>query len=144
MQITPVTKINFTEAVHVYRDSWRESHKDICSIKFLQCRDYETYLQNHLQGMYLLTDPEPVGIVRIFSGALSDLYIHPQKQGRGYGRILVSFATAHNATRLTVLSSNKQAIALYQKMGFSFTGNEKQLRHDLWELEMKLTEKNNG
>lgn len=145
MIITPVTEETFPQAVEIYRDAWKESHKDICSAAFLEERDYEAHVRSCLPGLFLLTDQEPVGIVRVHAGTLSNLYVHPVKQGQGYGKQLLAFAKEKQKTlRLTILSTNIRAIGMYQKQGFRFTGNDKQLRENLWEREMIVTERDNG
>ena len=137
MNITPVNKGNFAQAVQVYRASWQESHKDICSPEFVKNRDCAGYLRKRLKGLYLLTDGEPAGVIRVCDGALSTLYIHPDKQGRGYGRALLDFAlTIDPNLKLTVLSTNEKAAGMYLRHGFRYTGRQQMLREGLWEREM--------
>jgi len=140
MNITPVNKRNFSQAVQVYRASWQESHKDICSPEFVKNRDCADYLRKRLKGLYLLTDGEPAGVIRVHNGLLSTLYIHPEKQGRGYGRALLQFALELDPNlRLTVLSTNERASGMYLRHGFRYTGNQQLLRDGLWEREMIRT-----
>ena len=137
MKITPVTNGNFSQAARVYRASWRESHKDICTPEFVKNRDCDGYLRQRLNGLYLLTDGEPAGVIRVHEGALSTLYIHPAKQGRGYGRALLDFAlTLDPNLKLTVLSTNEKAAGMYLRHGFRYTGRQWLLREGLWEREM--------
>lgn len=145
MIITPVTDKNFDQAVSVYRQAWTDSHVDICTPDFIRNRDYVGYLREKKQGLFLLTDREPVGIIRIYDHVLSDLYVHPHMQGMGYGKALLRIAIEQEQEiSLTVLSTNERAIGLYLRNGFQFTGNDTYLREGLWEREMKFTEKNNG
>ena len=98
-----------------------------------------------MAGLCLVSDPDPVGVFCLLDDKLSDLYIHPEHQGRRYGRGCVEFAQSkHKELRLTVLSNNKKAIRLYEKMGFRFTGRDVPLRDGLWEREMRYSEKDNG
>ena len=137
MNIIPVNKGNFSQAVQVYRASWQESHRDICSPEFVENRDCAGYLRKRLDGLYLLTDGEPAGVIRVYDGALSTLYIHPDKQGRGYGRALLNFAlTIDPNLKLTVLSSNEKAAGMYLRHGFRYTGKQWPRYEGLWEREM--------
>ena len=145
MNITRVDEETFAGALEVYTASWRESHKEICSPEFLRKRDCAGYLRGRMAGLYLVSDSGPVGVFRLTEAELSDLYIHPEYQGRGCGRACVKFAQSrYSELRLTVLSNHEKAIRLYEKMGFRFTGQDIPLREGLWEREMRYTEKDNG
>ena len=142
MKIEPVTIQTFTQAARVYALSWRDSHRTVCSSEFLERRDCEGYLRERTQGLYLIRDREPVGVFRLNDGFLSDLYIHPGYAGKGWGSACVAFAKGlYPRLRLTVLSSNENAIRFYEKNGFRFTGRDVLLRDGLWEREMEYTEK---
>jgi len=145
IRIEPITEQNFAQAVGVYTDAWRESHKEICTPEFLENRDYAGYLRKAIDGLYLISDEEPVGVFRLYGDLLSDLYIRPDRTGRGYGTTCIHYAMEQSRqVRLTVLSSNHRAIHLYQKLGFRFTGVDIPLKNQLWEREMIYTENHNG
>lgn len=145
MKIERVNEETFPQAAAVYEISWRESHRDICSPAFLERRDCAGYLRQRLDGLYMISDGEPVGVFCLRGGEIGDLYIHPDQAGKGYGTACMRFAMAGSRQlRLTVLSSNDNAVGLYKKLGFRFTGNDLQLRDDLWEREMIYTENENG
>lgn len=145
MKIEKVTEENFPAALAVYTGSWRDSHKGICTEEFLQRRDCAGYLRKRKDGLFLLTEGVPVGIVYCLNGELGDLYVLPEKQGRGYGTALLRFALSRGGVCiLTVMSSNHRAIRLYEHMGFRATGKRTLLREGLWELEMEYRERDNG
>ncbi|MBQ8236919.1 MAG: GNAT family N-acetyltransferase [Oscillospiraceae bacterium] len=140
-----VTDENFHQAAAVYPAAWRESHKNVCTPEFLVRRDCVGYLRRSMDGLYLIFDDGPVGVFRLNGEELSDIYVHPDRTGRGYGTACLRFAMDRNKRlRLTVLSTNERAIHLYLKMGFRFTGADTQLRDGLWEREMIYTENHNG
>lgn len=145
MKIQPVTEENFPAALAVYTASWKESHRELCSAEFLQRRDYSGYLRKRLDGLFLLTADVPAGIIRCLDGEIGQLYVLPDRQGQGFGTALLRFALSRGGDfTLTVLSSNRRAIRLYEKCGFRFTGQKTLLREGLWELEMQYREKDNG
>lgn len=143
VRILPVGQEGLPQAAWIYRESWRESHREVCSPAFLQSRDdsvcqaYLTRLLEEGKVLYWVWDPEPVGIVAVGSGQIDCLYVLPEAQGRGCGSQLLQFAMKQCPnSRLTVLSSNLRAIDLYERLGFRQIG-KKQLRPGLWELEMR-------
>ena len=137
MEIIRVSDLDFAMALEVYKKSWQESHREICSPEFLQRRDYAGYLQNKLGSLYLVFEGDPVGVLCLDGENFGDLYIHPSHQSKGYGTACVKYVMKQkNNLRLTVLSTNTEAIRLYQKIGFRFTGNDIPLREDLYEREM--------
>ena len=145
MKIELVNEENFQQAVVVYMTSWKESHRDVCTVDHLQNRDYSGYLAGKLGGLYLVEDDDAVGVFYLQDGHFGDLYIHPCHMGKGYGTACIRYAQKKSRElRLTVLSSNYRAIRLYEKLGFCFTGVDDLLREGLWEREMIYTEKCNG
>lgn len=142
MEIVIADKNNFDRALEAYTAAWRESHRNVCTPEFLERRDCEGYLQAKMDSLYVILDEEPVGIFCLKDGKIGDLYIHPSKQGRGYGTACLRFAVRKcPQLRLSVLSSNHNAIRLYENVGFRFTGRDIPLREGLWEREMRYTEK---
>lgn len=140
MKIEQVNEETFPQAAQIYTASWRESHAHVCTPEFLQSRDCAGYLRGRLGALYMLTDGAPVGVFSAQEGSFADMYIHPDQQGKGYGTACVRFAKAkYRNLRLIVLSTNKRAIHLYQKMGFRFTGNDRKVRSGLYEREMLYT-----
>ena len=86
--------------------------------------------------LYLLTGEEPVGVISMGDHEIGDLYVLPRAQERGYGTMLLRFAMEPcGSARLTVLSSNTRALAWYKRNGFAQTGQRRQLRDGLWEVE---------
>lgn len=145
MKIEPVTEKSLPQAVAVYTVSWKDSHRGICTPEFLKNRDYAGYLRRRMDGLYLISDGGPVGVFCLTEAEFGDLYIAPEKRGRGYGTACLRFAMEkRRRLRLRVLSSNDGAIRLYKTMGFRFTGQDIRLRADLWEREMIYTENDNG
>lgn len=146
--IVRIDETNLPLAARVHAVSWQDSHRGFCSEEFVLSHTperQERYLRSEItagkQLYLLLHDDTPVGIISIQDHLIENLYILPEWQRRGYGTTLLQFALSqcHGPATLWVLSNNTPALAFYQKHGFLFTGNRKQLRDDLFELEMVST-----
>ncbi|MBP3659798.1 MAG: GNAT family N-acetyltransferase, partial [Oscillospiraceae bacterium] len=148
--IVPVDERNIAAAGAVHAASWRESHS-FCTPEFVAARTAETqteYLRREMdagKALFLLLDPEPVGVVSVQEELIENLYVLPEKQGRGYGSALLEHAAARcpGAPRLWVLNINEKARRFYEARGFRETGARRELKNGLAELEMtrsRLTE----
>lgn len=126
MTIEEVTSETWRPLLAVYRESWRESHRHLCTPDYLERRDYNGFLRNEVEAgkkLYFLQDEGSVGMIALRGNEISDLYILPEWQNQGYGTALLRYVMAKCKTpRLTVLSCNEGAIRLYQRLGFGFTG----------------------
>ena len=146
--IVPITEENLLSAAAVHAETWRESHKSFCSPEFVAAHTTQRqveYLRGELakgKSLWLLLDPEPVGLVSLWGDLIENLYALPAKQRRGYGTRLLRFAMARcQKPTLWVLSNNQAAYGLYSKEGFILTGIEKPLSGTLCEREMVYQDK---
>ena len=71
---------------------------------------------------------------------IENLYVLPDQQRKGYGELLLKYAKeqCEGTPTLWILSNNDRARAFYLKNGFDFTGERKELKGGLAELEMKF------
>ncbi len=142
--IQPVTQAELMAAAAIHSESWKDSHREICSPEFLALHTPERqkeYLEAAMAKgaqLYMLIDEKPVGIVSVQGDLIENLYVLPHEQNKGYGTQLLTFALGQcaGAPRLWILSTNQGARQLYERNGFRPTGNI--LRHSggLYELEM--------
>ena len=95
-------------------DSWKESHKDICSAEFIEKHDLNymiNFLSEKIKNDYLIFisyDNDPEGIVAINPSdeEICLLYVSPEKQGKGVGTNLLDFALSKCVSPyITVLDS---------------------------------------
>lgn len=88
----------------------------------------------------MLIDHIPVGTVSVYGSLIENLYILPTEQRKGYGAILLQYVLkqCHDIPTLWILSNNNSANAFYKKYGFVESGKKKQLRNNLFELELIL------
>ena len=141
-----VTEQNIEIAAKIHSISWKESHKTFCSEEFVKAHTQERQKQYIEQEMadgkqfYILFDTEAKGIVSIKNNLIENLYVLPSEQRKGYGTKLLHFAEQKciDTPTLWILSNNDVAKSLYTKHGYLFTGNVKELKNELQELEMQL------
>jgi len=141
--ILPVTEENLSAAAVVHAISWQEAHRAFCSPAFVAAhtpqRQQEFLRQQRQKGcvLWLLYDPEPVGLVSVSGNLIEHLYVLPEKQRCGYGTQLLQFAVdqCRGTPTLWVLSNNT-AFDFYCKFGFVPTGTEKPLSDTLSEREL--------
>ena len=144
MHVEAVSEDNLVEAATVHAIAWRESHRTICSEAFIAEHTTErqmNYIRNAMdQGrrFFMMTDDVPVAVVSIEGSVIADLYVHPAYQRRGYGTKLLEFAMTkceENPT-LWVLNTNETALRLYERLGFVPSGQIKELKNNLFEIEL--------
>lgn len=144
MQIVPVDAQNLQDAACVHAESWRASHREICSAAFVEAHTTERQLrylqeeQSRGKALFLLLAPDPVGVVSVYQDVIENLYVLPDRQERGYGSRLLDYACSLcRKPKLWVLNSNTRARIFYENHGFQYTGREKRLSDILIELEME-------
>ncbi len=145
MMIELVTSANIRQAAEVHAISWQDSHRAICSAEFIALHTTQRQM-GYMQGLmdngadiYLLSDSgKAVGIVSVQGNVIADLYVLPTEQGKGYGTTLLRFAMERcdSTPTLWVLSSNRRAMNLYERLGFHATGECHILSEALSEIEM--------
>lgn len=99
------------------------------------------YIQGLLDAgkrFFLLRDNAAIAVVAVQESVISDLYVHPEQQRNGYGTLLLSHAIkqCEGIPTLWVLNINRDAKRLYERMGFAESGRIKQLKNNLFEIEM--------
>lgn len=146
MKVVKVDESNIAAAGAVHAESWRASH-GFCAPEFVEAHTAETQanylLDEILQGkdVYMLLDPDPVGVVSVSGDVIGNLYVLPELWGRGYGSALLKYALrrCQADAKLWVLSSNNRARHLYKHFGFWETGERKSLGSGLEEIEMRYS-----
>ena len=145
--IVSVDSSNIKEAAVIHSVAWKEALRSLCSPAFIETHTTERQqecLQRKLEcgsTIYMLIDGEPVGIITVTGSLIEDLYVLPDKQNRGYGTALLSFAIGmcSSGPTLWLLESNTNAARLYRRFGFKETGNINTSSR-LKEIEFKMNE----
>ena len=146
MKIVKITENNVRDAGKIHSESWKESHKSFCSEEFVARHTEEAqtdYIRSEIakgKDFYMLIDHIPVGIVSVYGNLIENLYVLPTEQRKGYGAMLLQYVLkqCNGMPSLWILSINDRANAFYKKYGFVESGKKKQLRNDLFELELIL------
>ena len=128
----------------VYWQTWREAYDDLLPAEFQEtmtldrCRFFsQKYPENTLIAM---DGKKVVGFISygnfrdetVQAGEIIALYVLKDYYGKGVSKQLMHAAFValdqFSEIYLWVLKENKRAIAFYQKMGFTFDGQEKILK----------------
>jgi ribosomal-protein-alanine N-acetyltransferase len=141
--IVPVDKTNLADAAAVHAAAWRDSHRAFCSPALIESHTAErqaAYLGRKADAgsrIFLLIDDVPVGVVSVTGNLIEDLYVLPERQGHGYGTKLLRYAASvcDGTPTLWILENNTGARRLYERSGFSETGNRKITPGGLDEIE---------
>lgn len=145
--IAAVDETNIAQAAAVHSVSWKESHRAFCSPGFVAEHTPERqreYLEGKMKAgsrVFLMTDDEgPAGIVTVTGSLIADLYVLPDRQGRGYGTELLRFAISRCAgdPTLWILRNNARAERMYRKAGFTETGRIRTGAAGIDEIEFRL------
>lgn len=119
---------------------------------FLDWHRDEAILPDLLAGeVFLLWDcGEAVGTVTLHGDEITRLYVPPERQGKGYGRVLLDFAeeTIGRAYGMIRLEASLPAAALYWKRGYRVADmlTEKQAGGDVlcWDVMEKIGDGEHG
>ena len=123
---------DFSAAGAVLSEAWQASH-GFCGPDFLARHTPEErmeYLEaGGRQGKRVFTianGSKALGLVSLCGSEIGDLYVLPEAQGLGYGRLLLDFAVrqAPGDPTLWLLENNTAAQRFYEDAGFTFTGRE--------------------
>ena len=147
-RIESVDAANLYQAAEIHAVSWRASHADLCTPDFIAAHTTERqreYLRKKLETgsrIFLLTDEIPVGLVAVTGNVIEDLYVLPDRQGRGCGTALLRFAIQQCAGMPTmwVLETNQRAARLYEREGFRPSGRVQRDNGPLAEIEYTRSE----
>ena len=125
----------------VHWQAWREAYDDLLPAAFQESMTLEkccSYGQKYPDNTLIATDGmKVVGFISygnfrdetIQAGEIIALYVSKDYYGKGVAQKLMKAALTaldhFSEIFLWVLKENKRAIAFYQKMGFTFDGQEK-------------------
>ena len=146
MEIVKITEINIGDAGKIHSESWKESHKGFCTDEFISRHTKEAqteYIRSEIvkgKDFYMFVANKPVGIVSLQNNLIENLYVLPTEQRKGYGTMLLQYVIqqCNDIPSLWILSNNERAYAFYRKYGFVESGKRKQLRNNLFEIELIL------
>ena len=125
------TEDQLNAAARIYSESWQHSHREICTPDFVtehtpQAMRQRLDADREAGWAFYLhsTAGKPDGIVGVChkTGEIGRLYVAPAAQEKGIGAKLLEFARKklpeYDHPFVTVLATNRGAIALYLRMGY--------------------------
>ena len=127
MKILRPTPQDYDELLTVWEASVRSTHHFLTeeNIQFYKSLVRNQYFQ--AVELYIIRNRE--GKIAAFMG-LSDeliemLFVHPDEQGKGYGRRLLEYATRRKQiNKVDVNEQNDKALGFYLRMGFRIIGRD--------------------
>ena len=146
VKIIPVDETNLLQAANIHSISWKESHRNFCSLDFIEMhstdrqRKYMINKMNNGSRFYMLVDEEPAGIVSVTNNLIEDFYVLPDMQNMGCGTKLLEYAIGQctDTPILWILENNKKAEKFYRRMGFKETGRKNLITDGLDEIEFTM------
>lgn len=147
--VTQSDQTGMMQAAVIHSESWKASHKNICSEAFLAIHTPQRqkhYLETEMEKgaqLFMLMHEKPVGIVTICGDLIENLYVLPSEQNKGYRTQLLAIAVEKCAgvPTLWVLNTNDRARHFYERRGFRPTGNVVRHGDSLYEAEFRLGQK---
>ena len=124
--IINVSPSNIEEAAEIYSISWIESHKDVCSERFLK-EHTPSYMKRKIEDAiengwkyYIYLSHLPTGIVSFRGNEISALYVLPNMERKGIGGELLSFVEnkIESSPFLWCRKENYKAMIFYLKRGY--------------------------
>jgi putative acetyltransferase len=125
LTIRPATPADFDDLFDIWLASVRVSHSFLSEseIQALAPLVREAALPNLELWVLQLADGKPVGFFGLDGTKLEALFIAPDHQGQGGGKMLVEFARKlKGPLTVDVNEQNPKAIAFYERNGFIRTG----------------------
>ena len=149
-EIRQATESDISVISQIHAQTWKSAYKGIVPQRFLDGLRADTWVPAFknwfelevFKVALLLEDADAVGCITYGASRDNDfphwaeivsLYVLPQVQGKGYGRLLMGTALSQFKTRrfnhcfLWVLKDNLKARSFYERMGFSQCGEESEV-----------------
>ena len=95
--VTQSDQTGMMQAAVIHSESWKASHKNICSAEFLAIHTPQRqkhYLETEMEKgaqLFMLMHEKPVGIVTIRGDLIENLYVLPSEQNAGEQAALSGF-----------------------------------------------------
>lgn len=105
----------------VWEASVRATHDFLTDAEVLRIKEYVPQALAGVAHLVVAADDagRPAAFMGVEDGRLEMLFLSPAARGRGLGRQLVDYGTAHYGIReVTVNEQNPQAVGFYEHLGF--------------------------
>lgn len=124
LKVIPFEEKYYDEYKKVYEDCFEEMRKALNSKPYRDCYSLESLMKVKENTFLLFGSSGIIGAVTCLKNEIDDLIVNQKYQKQGYGTKLMKFAISHmqkrgdRAINLHVTEWNKNAIKLYEKLGF--------------------------
>ncbi len=124
VSLIPYSSVYQEQYKTLYNESFHRMREELGIEPFDYIQD-DSYFASGMENVYLLLqDEEIIGSVAIKGDEIDDLFVNSKYRGKAYGRQIVLWAMdqmTEDHIRLHVADWNKQAISLYEDIGFEIT-----------------------
>lgn len=121
----------FQEYMKIYNECFYEMRKSLNIEPYNFLSDYEQIAEKSKDIYLFLNEREIVGSVACYGNEIDDLIVSKKFQNRGYGKQLLLWGMNiirqrnNESITLHVAKWNKNALVLYEKMGFVISSVER-------------------
>lgn len=119
--IQPMQPDDTPHLLKIWLDASLIAHAFIGEAKLLEQRDLVEHKYLPMAETWVAcSDEKPVGFISLLGNFVGGLFVHPDEQGSGVGRRLVTHAaTLKGELMLEVYTANSSAVSFYTAMGFA-------------------------
>jgi putative acetyltransferase len=118
-------KSHYPKLIEIWESSVRATHDFLSEsdIEFYKSMILEEYFDKVKLFFYQDEDSNILAFIGIVDTCIEMLFVEPNSFSEGIGRRLVQFAIKkYNINKVDVNEQNRNALAFYQKLGFSLIG----------------------
>lgn len=129
MNLKPASASDYPVLLQIWEDSVRASHDFLpeARLQALKPMLLDSYFPQVNLWLWQDAAQQCLGFIGVAEANIEMLFVHPQAQGLGIGKALLSHAIHQlGANHVDVNEQNPKALAFYQHAGFEITARSEQ------------------